>query len=106
MVSFLELPVNGNTYAVLESMHLDVSKIVASSALGIMFLLLLKIKGFTLQQEAIKIEYHFGSFVLFFPSRQSFIMLDGGFIFLDVNSNCNEIWFIPEETVSHKIFKC
>lgn len=64
MASFLELPVNGNTYAVLESMHLDVSKIVAGSAFGIMFLLLLKIKGFILQQEAIKIECHFVSFVL------------------------------------------
>ena len=91
------------------------SKIVAGSAFGIMFLLLLKIKGFTLQQKAVKIECHFLSFVLFcffvffvffFPYLQSFIMLVGGFIFLDVNNNCNEVWFIPEETVSHKIFKC
>ena len=83
------------------------SKIVAGSAFGIMFLLLLKIKGFTLQQKAVKIECHFLSiFFFFFPYLQSFIMLVGGFIFLDVNNNCNEVWFIPEETVSHKIFKC
>lgn len=44
------------------------SKIVAGSAFGIMFLLLLKIKGFTLQQKAVKIECHFLSFVLFFFS--------------------------------------